>query len=1223
MRNMPFCMPVLLSLFALSGVGVSIHAPSAAAAPTVTATISVGSYPWGVGVNSTTNRIYVTNNSGNTVSVIDGATNTVTATISVGSSPSYVGVNPSTNRIYVSNGNSNTVSVIDGATNAVVSTISLSSPTGVGINSTTNRIYVPDYWNNTVRVIDGTTNTVVSTISVGSFPNGVGVNSSTNRIYVANEGGYTVSVIDGAANTVISTISVGSYPNGVGVNSSTNRIYVANEFSNTVSVIDGATNTVTSTISVGSYPFGVGVNSSTNRIYVSNAHSDTVSVIDGATNTVTSTVSVGSNPFGVGVNSSTNRIYVANYLGNTVSVIEDASSSAPTVTTGSATDVTSSSATLNGTVNANGASTTAWFQYGITSGSYSSTSTTQSLNGSSNTTVSIGISGLSASTTYYYRIAAQNSGGTSYGSEASFTTSAPADTTAPTGSITINSGASYTKSSTVTLNLSASDSVGVTGYYVSNSSSTPSSSASGWTSVTATTSYSASVSYSFSGGEGSKTIYAWYKDAAGNVSSAANASITLDTTSPTVTITSPTPSATYTTSSSTISLAGNASDSASGISTVTWSNNKGGSGTASGTTGWSISSIGLSTGENIVTVTATDGAGNTGAGTIKVTYTISAPTITTTAATNVTSNSATLNGTVNANGLATTAWFQYGISTGSYSYTTATQSVSGTSITTVSTGISGLLSNTTYYYRITAQNSAGTSYGSDTSFITPDASAPKGSVSINSGASYTNTTLVTLNLSATDDVMVSGYYISISSTTPASSASGWTSVIATTSYSGNVPYTLSSGDGSKTIYVWYKDSSGNVSSSASASIALDTTPPTVIITSPTGDDTYTSTSNTIKLGGSASDGISGIKTVTWSNSNGGNGTASGTTGWTISNISLASGDNVITVTATDNAGNSTTDKITVKYTVSVVTPTPTEPPSPTPKTTPTTTPATCEATSINVSPGSLILRANIGASDVTVTVTGEDNCAVEGETVTATIDATGENYVVVSPSSAVTDANGQAIFTITALDNSGNATIVFQAGSLKTTLTVSVRTQESIVFGFVIDEDDNPLKGVTVTITGNNSSDSAETDDDGYYEFTGLSKGDYTLTYEKEGYQTQTQDIGLKEGEVKDLPTVTMEQVEKAEIYGYVVNIKGDPLEFVRLRLKGVKTKVIKTASSDADGFFEFTDLDADTYVIFAKKKGYKKTQQKVTLGDGESQEIEIVMRRSSKRVMETMEDGQ
>ena len=60
----------------------------------------------------------------------------------------------------------------------------------------------------------------------------------------------------------------------------------------------------------------------------------------------------------------------------------------PTVTTSTATSVTSNSATLNGTVNANGLSTTAWFNYGITSGTYTGTSTTQSVSGSSNTTVS-------------------------------------------------------------------------------------------------------------------------------------------------------------------------------------------------------------------------------------------------------------------------------------------------------------------------------------------------------------------------------------------------------------------------------------------------------------------------------------------------------------------------------------------------------------------------------------------------------------------------------------------------------------------------------------------------------------------------------------------------------------------------------------------------------------------------------------------------------------------
>jgi len=187
---------------------------------------------------------------------------------------------------------------------------------------------------------------------------------------------------------------------------------------------------------------------------------------------------------------------------------------------------------------------------------------------------------------------------------------------------------------------------------------------------------------------------------------------------------------------------------------------------------------------------------------------------------------------------------------------------------------------------------------------------------------------------------------------------------------------------------------------------------------------------------------------------------------------------------------------------------------------------------------------------------------------------------------------------------------------------------KGIVFGFVNDEDEQALESVTVTIVGANGSSpyqaSTETDENGYYEFSGLEAGDYTVTYQKDGYETQTQDISLEAGELKDLDMVTMEQAEKGKIYGYAVNIKGDPIEYVRLKLKGIKTKVTENASTDADGFFEFADLDADTYLIIAKKKGYRKNQQKVKLEDGASEEIEIVMKKTSKRIIkrQTEEGG-
>lgn len=172
-----------------------------------------------------------------------------------------------------------------------------------------------------------------------------------------------------------------------------------------------------------------------------------------------------------------------------------------------------------------------------------------------------------------------------------------------------------------------------------------------------------------------------------------------------------------------------------------------------------------------------------------------------------------------------------------------------------------------------------------------------------------------------------------------------------------------------------------------------------------------------------------------------------------------------------------------------------------------------------------------------------------------------------------------------------------------------------VVFGFVNDFDDNALKGVTVTITGDNYSNSTETDDNGYYEFSDLAAGDYTLTYEKDGYQTETQETSLGEDQVKELGTVILEEIVKAKISGYVMDISDNPIESAKLKLKGIKTNYKHTTSSDADGFFEFTDLEADTYILIIKKKGYKRAKQTIRLEEGESKEVDINLKKTSKGI--------
>ena len=95
--------------------------------------------------------------------------------------------------------------------------------------------------------------------------------------------------------------------------------------------------------------------------------------------------------------------------------------------------------------------------------------------------------------------------------------------------------------------------------------------------------------------------------------------------------------------------------------------------------------------------------------------------------------------------------------------------------------------------------------------------------------------------------------------------------------------------------------------------ATNTTAPTITITTPTSATTYTSNSAALTtLAGTASDAV-GVTQVSWVNSLGGSGTASGTTSWSVGSITLLSGTNVITVTARDAANNISTDTLSVSY----------------------------------------------------------------------------------------------------------------------------------------------------------------------------------------------------------------------------------------------------------------------------------------------------------------------
>jgi hypothetical protein len=182
--------------------------------------------------------------------------------------------------------------------------------------------------------------------------------------------------------------------------------------------------------------------------------------------------------------------------------------------------------------------------------------------------------------------------------------------------------------------------------------------------------------------------------------------------------------------------------------------------------------------------------------------------------------------------------------------------------------------------------------------------------------------------------------------------------------------------------------------------AADTTRPTATIASPTTGTSYSTTTASISLGGSAADNV-GVVQVRWASDKGGNGTATGTTSWSVTGIPLVAGSNVITITALDAAGNQGTDSLTVTYTA----------PAPADTTVPTVSIASpTSASSYSTTTSSLALSGsaadNVGVSQVKWANNKGGNGVATG---TANWSTT-----------AIPLVTGSNVITVTAVDAAGN-----------------------------------------------------------------------------------------------------------------------------------------------------------------------------------------------------------
>ncbi len=505
---------------------------------------------------------------------------------------------------------------------------------------------------------------------------------------------------------------------------------------------DGATNQATSlTLS-----WNASSGASTYRVQVSTSSTFTSTVVDDSTVATTSKAVSG-------LSNNTTYYWRVNAKNSSGTSAWSATwsyvtlTNLPTVTTLAANTITSSSSTLNGSENPNGAATSIWFEWGTSStlSTFSSTTAQAIGSGTSAVAVSANLSGLSPNTTYYYRAVGQNSAGTQKDGILSFTTLAvlPIVTTTSASSVT-------SSSSTLNGNVNPNGTA-TTAWFEWGTSSTLST-------------FSSTTSQAIGSGTSTVAITAnltnlspnttYYYRAAGQNSAGTQKDGILSFTTSAVLPTVTTQAASLVTSNSSTL---NGTVNPNGAATSVWFE-WGTSSTLS--TFSSTTSQAIGSGTSAVAVSANlaglspntiyyyRAAGQNSAGTQKdgiLSFTTSAnlPTVTTQGASAILSSSGTLNGSVNPNGAATTAWFEWGTSSTLSTYnTTPSQAVgSGTTAVAVFANLTSLNAGATYYFRVAAQNGAGIQRDGILNFTTLKPPSPPALVSPVDGSMDVPTTL--------------------------------------------------------------------------------------------------------------------------------------------------------------------------------------------------------------------------------------------------------------------------------------------------------------------------------------------------------------------------------------------------------------------------------------------------------------------------------------------------
>ncbi len=291
-------------------------------------------------------RLYVSDERGGNVVIVDPQSASVIARIPVGKRPRGIQVSPDHKRVYVALSGSpiggpnvdesklpppdrryDGIGVVDLEAQKLVSTYqSGADPETFALSRDGKILYVSNEDTGMLSAVDLVKGVVVSTVAVGSEPEGVAVSADEQRVYVTCETSNSVYVVDAPHMKVLAQIPTGKRPRAILLPAGSRQGFVTNEFGASLTVFSTENYQVLKTISLGDpqvvRPMGI-ASPDGKHLYVSTGRYGALLEVDAETGQVTRTIpKVGQRPWGLALSPDGRKAYTANGPSGDISIID-------------------------------------------------------------------------------------------------------------------------------------------------------------------------------------------------------------------------------------------------------------------------------------------------------------------------------------------------------------------------------------------------------------------------------------------------------------------------------------------------------------------------------------------------------------------------------------------------------------------------------------------------------------------------------------------------------------------------------------------------------------------------------------------------------------------------------------------------------------------------------------------------------------------------------------